>query len=79
MTDAFDYQNRFRRGPEFFGNCTVCGEKAAHKIEEELFYDGSDSPFDRVHPLTAELCARCFRRVFMNYTGERSPLGEVAR
>jgi hypothetical protein len=77
MTNAFEYQNRFRRGPEFFGPCAICGEKAGHKIEEELFYEDA-SPFDRVHPLTAELCTVCFRRVFMNYEGKRSSQGLIA-
>jgi hypothetical protein len=77
MTDAFEYQNRFRRGPEFFGACTICGKKAGHKIEEELFYEDAN-PFDRCHPLTAELCGPCFGRVFLNYEGKRSSQGLVA-
>jgi len=75
MTDAFEYQNQLRRGPEFFGACSICGEPAGHKIEEELFYGPGHTVFDRVHPLTAELCTPCFKRVFMNYDGKRSPPG----
>jgi hypothetical protein len=77
MTDAFEHQNRFRRGPEFFGACTICGERAGYKIEEELAFDDVHQ-LDRVHPLTAELCSVCFRRIFMNYEGKRSSQGLVA-
>ncbi len=53
--------------PTFAGErCTLCGALAAHKIGEELTPDPLD-PFSAIHPLTATVCADCFRRIFCPY------------
>ena len=57
------------------GPCSMCGERATHKVGEEI---PPDDPSNRVvlgsishqrHNLTAYVCCRCFTRILGPATG----------
>lgn len=70
-----------RQRPTLVGEkCTLCPQPAAHKIAEELHADPAD-PFSAIHPMTATVCADCFKRIFSPYLfKQKLPAGiEVPR
>lgn len=68
--EAREEGREYRPGSAIGERCSVCGEEAWRKVEEEIF---DDDPQPIRHPLTAYLCMGHFTMVMHGHAYDRNP------